>query len=236
MADHAAPLVGREVAAGQEDRDGVRLLVREFDGLTARSRNAVERRALVPRLTARLPAEVDPAAIIGPSHIGRRLAHMLRPAHDVGDGKFEARTRLLRRGRRKGREYDDRGEECAAKDLHRLAPLQSWEDLECTRARPIRSSTVRVRSTTHGARSMVSRRPVYGQSPAAALDCIRPHATHPLRTRSARRPREASFPARLFDSPGPGPSATAVFRCAQTAPDRGGPRRFHREKRRCWIR
>src|SRR5690606_26571595 len=99
VGDDAPAFIRRDVAGGEENAEGVRGLVREALGGAAGGGDAVERGFLVPRPAARLPAEVDPAAVVGPPDGGGRRADVLRPAHDVGDAQLEraggrARRRL----------------------------------------------------------------------------------------------------------------------------------------------
>ena len=77
VGDDAPALVRRDVAAGEEHAERVRGLVREALGRAARGGDAVERGVLVPGPAARLPAEVDPAAVVGPADGGGRRADEL---------------------------------------------------------------------------------------------------------------------------------------------------------------
>src|SRR5690606_9918006 len=99
VGDDAPALVRRDVAAGEENAERVRRLVGEPLGRAAGGGDAVERGLLVPRPAARLPAEVDPAAVVGPADRGGLGADELRPAHDAGYAELE-RAGGRGRGRR----------------------------------------------------------------------------------------------------------------------------------------
>src|SRR5690606_15762971 len=92
--DAPAPVRG-DLALREERADGVGRLVGEALRRAAPGRDAIERSLLVPRAAARLPEEVDPAAVVGPANGSGRLADMLGAAHDVGDAELEGRNGFL---------------------------------------------------------------------------------------------------------------------------------------------